>query len=1192
VSVNFDAKLSLDISQFLSGVKRAEGALKGLETQIDKINAKSVSPSIQANTAMQSGGSMAQRRAEAAAEQTMTDNIVKRQMAQEQATNSNVRNAARERYALYDVAAAYAAVTAASVTTVKAVVGTAIEYERAFANVVRTSDFTSIKVGEAARVMRFELMQLANEIPVTFGQITEIATIGNQLGIAQGDLVNFTETVAKFAATTDVTIENAAMSFGRIGELLDVGDFNALGSAIAFAGVNAVATETQILAISKEISTTAKQAKFAAPDVIGLATALGSLGIAPEAARGSIIRSFAAINKAISDGGQVLENYASLSGMTADQFASTWQRSGSEAFDALLKGLQAASDSGQNLDSVLRDLGVKNVRDIQTLQKLGDNYDVYAQSIRDANQAFEEGTFLSEAYGVVQETVAAKLGVVQNQLNNLLAGLGESSFGPVKGLLDVISQLLTRLQQLAANPAGQVLGSIVVSSLGVVAAITAINGVIALARASMLAYATAMGTAIENADGLVIGLQKAKTASIILSSALKAIAVFAAITVATAAIAKLGDEIQKATDKAGYLNRRAEELIGGFGGLQDAITEDTVAIRENAAAAGMTVEEYGRLNGLIVINTDAVSGNTDEVDEATRIRQNLALIIGEEPGIIDASTGAIESQTLVIGENTQAWIRNAIANSDAFQKLAENQNAMEVLSRGGYNFNDALIAASGGEAELDAYFKGIINRYKSTVKNISGSGFGFDWEAALNVSGAGTAFNKIKTVLFSAFNRGALLGLGPNLKKPFDDGKESSDEFAKSLSGVSKSLRTVSDYASDLRGVFDRVAEIRLSRQLAQDDVADGWDNIAKRAADAEEAIRNANAEIQELTADRGVLEYQLAVAQRYGDEKRAAVLRARLAKIDDKMAKAQEDLSEAQKDSNKSLTGNTKAARENRSELAGMVDRYQDLIISLVQSGVKGEELEKRIAGLKEEFKQQAIAMGFAESELNPYLTTLTDFAEVAKNMTRRVDVQFNSNISAAQQALREYEAKLKSLNGYTSNQNVRVTYTQPTPLRFIVDPSDIRLYRLGLEKGHLTPQQYYAMVYGITPKQLAALESFWNNAFASGGYVSGPGSGTSDSIPARLSNGEFVMKAQAVRTYGLDFMNSINQMKPIGSMAMGGGASGAIGGVTIAQLSPEDRALLRAAVNRPINLYADSKKIAQTANDGNNLIARRGVR
>jgi hypothetical protein len=37
-----------------------------------------------------------------------------------------------------------------------------------------------------------------------------------------------------------------------------------------------------------------------------------------------------------------------------------------------------------------------------------------------------------------------------------------------------------------------------------------------------------------------------------------------------------------------------------------------------------------------------------------------------------------------------------------------------------------------------------------------------------------------------------------------------------------------------------------------------------------------------------------------------------------------------------------------------------------------------------------------------------------------------------------------------------------------------------------------------------------------ALGGEITGPGTGTSDSIPARLSDGEFVMTAQAVRNAG----------------------------------------------------------------------------
>jgi tape measure domain-containing protein len=46
----------------------------------------------------------------------------------------------------------------------------------------------------------------------------------------------------------------------------------------------------------------------------------------------------------------------------------------------------------------------------------------------------------------------------------------------------------------------------------------------------------------------------------------------------------------------------------------------------------------------------------------------------------------------------------------------------------------------------------------------------------------------------------------------------------------------------------------------------------------------------------------------------------------------------------------------------------------------------------------------------------------------------------------------------------------------------------------------------------------------FASGGYVSGPGTSTSDSIPARLSHGEYVVNARAVSRLGVSFLDAIN--------------------------------------------------------------------
>jgi hypothetical protein len=48
----------------------------------------------------------------------------------------------------------------------------------------------------------------------------------------------------------------------------------------------------------------------------------------------------------------------------------------------------------------------------------------------------------------------------------------------------------------------------------------------------------------------------------------------------------------------------------------------------------------------------------------------------------------------------------------------------------------------------------------------------------------------------------------------------------------------------------------------------------------------------------------------------------------------------------------------------------------------------------------------------------------------------------------------------------------------------------------------------------------------FADGGFVSGKGTGTSDSIPALLSNGEFVINADATKKFG-PLLNAINSGK-----------------------------------------------------------------
>lgn len=69
----------------------------------------------------------------------------------------------------------------------------------------------------------------------------------------------------------------------------------------------------------------------------------------------------------------------------------------------------------------------------------------------------------------------------------------------------------------------------------------------------------------------------------------------------------------------------------------------------------------------------------------------------------------------------------------------------------------------------------------------------------------------------------------------------------------------------------------------------------------------------------------------------------------------------------------------------------------------------------------------------------------------------------------------------------------------------------------------------------------------YATGGYVSGPGTPTSDSIPARLSNGEYVVKASSVRKYGVGTLDAINEQRFADGGPVGGVTGMPFGALTI---------------------------------------------
>ena len=119
----------------------------------------------------------------------------------------------------------------------------------------------------------------------------------------------------------------------------------------------------------------------------------------------------------------------------------------------------------------------------------------------------------------------------------------------------------------------------------------------------------------------------------------------------------------------------------------------------------------------------------------------------------------------------------------------------------------------------------------------------------------------------------------------------------------------------------------------------------------------------------------------------------------------------------------------------------------------------------------------------------------------------------------------------------------------------------------------------------------------FSTGGKVGGSsysgGKQSTDTVPAMLTPGEFVINRQAAQTVGYGFLEAVNSGRAAASgasAASSGGAGGGFGGGPIlVELSGTDRHILVSAVNKPTVI--DGNAIVGMVNGSNAMASRRGA-
>lgn len=648
--------------------------------------------------------SQAEREEAAAARQS-----AQAQSEQEAGFKSTANTAGSAQFALYQVAYAYKFLSQAALAAGTAPIAVAESFQTSFAQVVRTLDVGAAGIqgfqGNIG-VLRNSLIALSESIPVAFESLSSIATTGNQLGIAAGDVENFTNVVARFSALTNVSADAAATYFGRITNLLGVlpSQYSNLASAVVDLGVKSAATETEILAVTQNISGAVRTAGFGVPEVLGLATALASLKIPPELARGTLTRVLSAISTAAVDGGPKLAAYANVMGITIAQAQALQKESPEAFFQALIKGLSQVNINGGNLNKTLGDIGISSVRDQSLVQKLAGNYDLLAGSVREGVSAFAANTELSRQSEYVFTTLSAKVQETKDAFAAFLDSIGNQTLGPLSFIVDAVKGLLqafTALPDAIKNP--------VFALAIIVGAIAAFRAALALGAAGIIAFRQVVGTEL-GASGLTISSffsllrnESSSAAAVVSESADVIQASNARIATSSAPVVAAAEAEAAALL---VIQANAEKVALSSAGFITANRLTTVGLTEEAVALNAFNAELG-----VHTTAETLAAEAGRLQLVALGLESKAVGIGELAYIDE--TAAIVRNTAVLYENAAAARTNAVAQETGAVASAGAGVAKSVGGLAGFFGGPWGIAAVVGVTALTAVLP-------SLLKNIHG----------------------------------------------------------------------------------------------------------------------------------------------------------------------------------------------------------------------------------------------------------------------------------------------------------------------------------------------------------------------------------------------------------------------------------------------------------------------------------------
>ena len=580
-------------------------------------------------------------------------------------------------------------VTAPIVAGAGLVVKAAIDYESAFAGVKKTVDETATV---SYKNLSDGIRQMAKELPASAVEIANVAEVAGQLGIKAEDILSFSRTMIDMGESTNLSAEEAATAIAKVANIMGLtsDDYSRFGASVVDLGNNFATTEKDIVMMANRLAAGGKLAGLTAPEILGLATAMSSVGIEAEAGGTAMTQTLTAIGNAVSlttkDSADDLALIAKVAGTTSEEFQQAWKEKPAEALQSFIKGLNTAREKGANMDAILMKLGMTGVRQGNMLKSLALSSDKMSAAVARSNQAWKENTALTNEANKRYETTESQLKMFRNQLTDIAIEFGgplikalREGLNAAKPWIENLSELAKKFSSLsteqqqnilkwglfaaALGPALKLLGGGISVIGGFVKAIGGLSKGIGFlsGSAKYLANLPAGLTALSSSAGAAeTAMAGVSTSAGSLSGAFGALAnplglIVGSIALVTAGLVYLGNEKDKARIKTEEFGSQLSDTARGeLRSFQKTVDETTTA-----------VANFGTHTGDVEKVTGAFKKLYDEVAESAEKANKRMEELGAKWGLSEEDIARAREKNGQVVSNTEAMMNQI---NDIYQR--------------------------------------------------------------------------------------------------------------------------------------------------------------------------------------------------------------------------------------------------------------------------------------------------------------------------------------------------------------------------------------------------------------------------------------------------------------------------------------------------------------------------------------------